>query len=235
MPKKEREKEKEKEREKEREEKDKEMRNIMQLHKLVAEQRVEEIKRLIIDPNIVSIINTQDADGWTPLHCCCHIGNFELAELFISIDQIDVTLKNKDGNTALHYIVRHVGSSQIIQALIAKGADVNVINSRSETPLHYACTRGHIDIMTYLLENGANANAVNSEGDNALHYAIFTRNLNTIRLLVKYGVNPEVNSKRQGTPIEIATKNNLYEIAVELKKAAGDTTKKLGSNSRGEA
>lgn len=48
----EKEKEKDREREREREEKDREIKSIIQLHKLVAEQRVEEVKQLLNDPNI---------------------------------------------------------------------------------------------------------------------------------------------------------------------------------------
>lgn len=53
----EREREKEREKfERERDERDKEMRNVMQLHKLVAEQRVDEVKQMLQDPNIVGYI-----------------------------------------------------------------------------------------------------------------------------------------------------------------------------------
>eukprot|EP00026_Physarum_polycephalum_P000278 Phypoly_transcript_00278.p1 GENE.Phypoly_transcript_00278~~Phypoly_transcript_00278.p1 ORF type:complete len:1707 (+),score=276.94 Phypoly_transcript_00278:341-5461(+) len=205
-------KEKEKEKEKGRE-------RSLQLHKMVNEQRIEDIQQLLADPTISREINAQDADGWTPLHCSCHLGHFDLCMLLLHQDKIDVTTKNKDGNTALHYAVRHPGGLDIVMRLLKNGANPNAPNSRSETPLHYACMRGHVDIISFLLAHGADANALNSDGDNSLHYAIYTRSLEVIRLLLRHGANPEVCSRRQGTPIDIAVKNNFVDIAEELKKA----------------
>jgi len=191
----------------------------MQLHRLVTDGLLDAVQQLLLDPTAAKELNTQDSDGWSPLHCSCHLGNLDLCKLLLNQDKIDVFLKNKDGNTALHYVVRHAGSRDTVQMLLSKGADPNAFNSRSETPLHYACMRGHLEIISYLLENSADANAINCDGDNSLHYAIFTRNLEAIRLLLQYGADAEVSSKRQGTPLEIAVRSNLFEIAVELKKS----------------
>jgi len=106
-----------------------------------------------------------------------------------------------------------------MKVILDKGAEPNSKNSRSETPLHYACMRGHVEIIGYLLERGADANAMNCDGENTLHYSIFTRNIDVVRLLLKYGADSEASSKRQGTPLEIAIKDNLFEIAMELQKS----------------
>lgn len=41
----------------------------------------------------------------------------------------------------------------------------------SRTPLHWAASAGHVDVVTYLLENGADVDKVDDSGWSALHVA----------------------------------------------------------------
>lgn len=41
----------------------------------------------------------------------------------------------------------------------------------SRTPLHWAASSGHLDVVTYLLENGAEVDKVDNGGWTALHIA----------------------------------------------------------------
>ena len=40
------------------------------------------------------------------------------------------------------------------------------------TPLHYACSHGHVNIVDYLLNKGARNDIVNMGGDSILHLAV---------------------------------------------------------------
>ena len=40
------------------------------------------------------------------------------------------------------------------------------------TPLHYACSHGHVNIVDYLLNRGARNDIVNMGGDSILHMAV---------------------------------------------------------------
>lgn len=59
-----------------------------------------------------------------------------------------------------------------MQALIDKGADVNVRASRKVTPLHMAAHEGHVEAATLLINSGANALALNAQQETALDVAI---------------------------------------------------------------
>ena len=39
--------------------------------------------------------------------------------------------------------------------VVQSGADVNSVNERGESPLHFACSSGQADLVALLLENGA--------------------------------------------------------------------------------
>jgi ankyrin repeat protein len=50
---------------------------------------------------------------------------------------------------------------QILQAMLAKGADVNCQNKHGDSPLHQAAQRGRDQNVLFLLNNKANANLPN--------------------------------------------------------------------------
>ena len=53
-----------------------------------------------------------------------------------------------------------------MKALVVEyGADANAKNNDGETPLHYAASEGHIEVVKALVvEYGADANAKNNDG-----------------------------------------------------------------------
>ncbi len=52
------------------------------------------------------------------------------------------------------------GSTEVVQLLLEKGADVNRVYKDRYTPLSAACSAGSIEIVQLLLENGADVNKV---------------------------------------------------------------------------
>jgi len=85
-------------------------------------------------------MNDQDIDGFTPLHLAANLnaGNkkftcyLSVAKLLVET-KCDVNIQNQDGNTPLHDAYRQ-GSKDIIDLLIANGADVNIVNLKKQKP-----------------------------------------------------------------------------------------------------
>jgi len=70
----------------------------------------------------------------------------------------------KSGHTLLHYAVLTC-CFQIVCFLVEEcGADVNISNNYSSTPLHIAYMAGHTDIAQYLIQHGADVMAVDTYG-----------------------------------------------------------------------
>lgn len=52
----------------------------------------------------------------------------------------------------------------MVEFLVKLGADVNVEDRESWTPLHATVNCGHLSIARYLIDKGANLAAINSDG-----------------------------------------------------------------------
>ena len=63
-----------------------------------------------------------------------------------------------DGDTCLHYAARKYWSTEVIQAVIGHGGDVNATNKKNVTALMIACEKGHKDAINVLLNAGADPN-----------------------------------------------------------------------------
>ncbi len=78
---------------------------------------------------------------------------------------VDVGLTNT--TTALHYAAER-GHKEIVELLIAKGADINAKNATGDTSLHFAVEAGEREIAELLIDNGAEVNAKNVQGQTPL-------------------------------------------------------------------
>ena len=74
------------------------------------------------------------------------------------------------GARAVH-AASHEGHKDVVAFLGSRGADVNAVDDKQDTPLHYAAVNGHTSVCTTLLALGADPAAKNEWGDTALDYA----------------------------------------------------------------
>ena len=74
--------------------------------------------------------------------------------LIVGIHTPVISFAEKNGETALHLAARN-GNREVIEALLAKGADVNVKDKRRFTPLKLANKLGNTEIADLLQKYGA--------------------------------------------------------------------------------
>ncbi len=79
------------------------------------------------------------------------------------------------------------GQYDVVQLLLAHGADVNAIRVNGLTGLHMAALRGNVEIAQFLLEKGANINVLTKDGVSPLAYAEMIQNIEMIALLKNRG------------------------------------------------
>ncbi|MBC6415904.1 MAG: ankyrin repeat domain-containing protein [Bdellovibrionales bacterium] len=76
----------------------------------------------------------------------------------------------KDGyeRTSLHLAIKY-RNIHIVNALIAKGADVNAKDDYGKTLLHLASRYNNLEAVSTLIENGADVNEKDIDGNTPLH------------------------------------------------------------------
>ena len=111
-----------------------------------------------------------------------------------------------------------------VEALIARGADVNAKNDIGETPLFYAAQRNSHDAAKLLIERGADVNAKDKHGGTPLHEAAFSNYLDVAKLLIDRGA--AVNAKDDGgyTPLDEAWDNDADGVQAMLRRHGGRCT-----------
>ena len=84
------------------------------------------------------------------------------------------------------------GHKEIVELLLANGANPDARDNYFASSLHYAAQNGHKDIVELLVTHGADINAKNSEGKTALDVALDRNQKDIVELLVAKGA--EVSS-----------------------------------------
>ncbi|XP_044758092.1 uncharacterized protein LOC123316165 [Coccinella septempunctata] len=82
------------------------------------------------------------------------------------------------------------------------------------TPLHEACSRGHLDIARLLLMYGANVSESAKGGIRPLHEAVENGFVEIIRLLLSYGADPKLATYAGLTPLSLASDETTKTLLV---------------------
>jgi ankyrin repeat protein len=94
--------------------------------------------------------------------------------------------KTTTGNTALHW----APTKKSVDLLVDMGVSVDESDMCKDTPLHYACSRGHVDVVLALLDHGASLSVQNISKLSPLYHAcrgkIFSRSghLDLVKVLL---------------------------------------------------
>jgi len=115
-----------------------------------------------------------------------------------------IDMADQFGNPLIN-IAAGAGHAACVELLIARGANVNAVGSRGDTPLHAAAAAGSEDSITMLLEAGAAVNPLNGAGQTPLDTAVAPdcgptdkdRTQKVIALLISHGAKraAELNDK----------------------------------------
>ncbi|KAM9967633.1 hypothetical protein ACTFIW_001717 [Dictyostelium discoideum] len=134
-----------------------------------------------------SNLEAKDKWGETALHKCVYQNHSKVLEILIGMGA-RINSENFEGESALHVAVRK-NSSECAHILAScKGVNLNCVNKYGETPLHYACSNGLIELAMMFLEKGAIPHIPDSQGDIPLMVAL-RRGFTEISLtLIRWGV-----------------------------------------------
>ncbi|KAK3583273.1 hypothetical protein CHS0354_011160 [Potamilus streckersoni] len=132
--------------------------------------------------------------------------NLDVVQSLLVDDPELIHARDADGYTPLHRS-SYNGHLEMIEVLLAHGADVHAKTSDGWHPLHSASRWNQADVAMLLLQNGADINAQTNGGQTALHIACSDpENREVVEVLLW---NKDINTSLQ---------NSLGETALDICK-----------------
>ena len=156
-------------------------------------------------------VNTPNPAGEHSLLLAIREPSLKVLAVLLNWDKIDVEARSQQDESPL-MLASLKGLSEIVRQLIEKGADVN---KPGWTPLHYAATHGHVQIMTLLLDNEAYIDAGSPNGSTPLMMAAMYGTPSAVKLLLEAGADPLLQNDQGLTAIDFAQRVNRTD-SVEI-------------------
>jgi ankyrin repeat protein len=144
------------------------------------------------------------------------------------------------------YWAAHEGHKEIVELLIANGADVNlrsgmVVKTKdgsdgeqmaqemmnNRTPLDMAIRKEHTEIAELLIAKGTDVNAKSNRGYTPLHEASKNEKTEILELLIANGADVNAKDDDGDTPLDYARRRKYTEVAALLRKHGGKRGKEL--------
>eukprot|EP01016_Furgasonia_blochmanni_P046407 TRINITY_DN6681_c0_g1_i3.p1 TRINITY_DN6681_c0_g1~~TRINITY_DN6681_c0_g1_i3.p1 ORF type:complete len:526 (+),score=75.36 TRINITY_DN6681_c0_g1_i3:104-1579(+) len=156
-------------------------------------------------------VNQKNKEGYTPLHYAAYRGNIELVKLLESYGA-DIEDKNENGLNVIH--IASQGDQPVSLAYFReRGFDLNVIDNKGSTALHWAAFLGCENSTNFLTSWKCNPNVKDLNGGcSPLHLAVISGNTRVVRRLLIKGANKHLRDKSGKLPVDIAQENNFTNI-----------------------
>ena len=153
--------------------------------------------------------NSPSPQGQPALILAMQKSSNKVAEVLMNWKTTNLSIKNPQRETPLMLAAI---TNQLVwaQKLIDKGADVN---QKGWTPLHYAATKGHIEMMRLLMEHHAYLDAESPNGTTPLMMAAHYGTPMATKLLLEEGADPRLKNRLGISALEFARKANKPESA----------------------
>lgn len=172
-------------------------------------QAVTELLQRGFDPNTV------DPKGRQGLFLALQLGSLKAADVLIAWPKTQVEWRSAKDESPL-MIAAFKGYKEQVRQLIARDADVN---KPGWTPLHYAATGGHVDIIALLLDENAYIDAESPNKTTPLMMAAMYGSTAAVRALLEAGADPTLRNQLGLSAVDFAQRGKRPDAA-ELIAAA---------------
>jgi hypothetical protein len=146
--------------------------------------------------------NSPNANGVPALLLCYQKKSMKVLDVMLSAKQTNLNMVNSSGENLL-MLAAIDNQLALVQKLIDKGADVN---KPGWTALHYAASKGHIDMIRLLLDQQAYIDAESPNGTTPLMMAARYSTPKTVKLLLEEGADPRIRNQLGYDALQMAQK-----------------------------
>jgi ankyrin repeat protein len=152
-------------------------------------------------------IDAQNEEGGTPLHMAMKGNHPET--IMVLIEAGANVSADKSGLQPLHMVPRGDKSAEIIDALLAKGADISAVDHDGSTILQSSAEASNFDVVRLLLERGANPTL---STDRTLLLASRNGQEWIVERLLNSGCDLELTDSDGCTPLLVAAQFGSLEV-----------------------
>jgi len=145
--------------------------------------------------------NTPGPDGQAGLLHALRQPSFKVIDELLAWPNLKVEVRTAADESAL-MLAAMKGYGSVCKKLIDRDADVN---KPGWTPLHYAATGGHADIVLMLLEHHAYIDAASPNGTTPLMMAAMYGSARIVKILLEAGADPVLKNDANLTALHFAT------------------------------
>ncbi|RHZ46216.1 ankyrin repeat domain-containing protein [Aspergillus thermomutatus] len=138
--------------------------------------------------------------GQTPLHLAVSRGLNEITRMLVDAG-FDLLAKDGVGRTPLHWACynsgRHSNLAEIVQFLLAKGADPSTVADLKETLLHVileANWNPNLTVVQMVIDAGVDVNALDIDGLSPLWWSVTNGHEDAFELLLAHGADPHIRT-----------------------------------------
>jgi ankyrin repeat protein len=159
---------------------------------------VSEVQSLLkagVSPNVL------DPKGNPMLIVAIRDKSAKVTDLLLANPSINVNLPNKSGENAL-MMAAFDGDMATVKMLVLNNKAA--VNKPGWSPIHYAATNGHLQIVQFLMANGAMINALSPSETTPLMMAIGSGNDDLIKYLLDNGADFRMRNHEGYTAIDVA-------------------------------
>jgi ankyrin repeat protein len=158
-----------------------------------------EIAKIFIEHKVD--IRAVDDAKMTCLHNYAYSGSDPaIVELLVD-NGADISAEDYWGETPLHRLISRFNCpTELLEAFLKHGAEINKDNSNSQQPLYEASATDNIEAVKILLKNRADVHDDDSDGLTALHVAAIEGKDLIVKLLIEYEADQSRRDKQGRTP-----------------------------------
>lgn len=153
--------------------------------------------------------NTPDPQGVPGLLIAVREPALSAADALVAWPKTNVEVRTPQDESPL-MLAALKGHTELAKKLLARGADVN---KTGWTPLHYAATYGHLDIIRLLIEQHAYIDAESPNRTTPLMMAAHYGTPAAVKLLLEEGADPGLKNQLGLTAIDFAHRANRKDAA----------------------
>lgn len=137
--------------------------------------------------------------------------------------QLNGANRRRSGRSLLTQAVAH-GNLQMVETLLAFGADVNLRNASGDTPLTSITSSATSDLVKHLISAGARINARDDKGASPLMLAAGVSSAKVVKELIDAGANVNARDSSGENCLFFAARNNGPEAIILLLESGVDVS-----------